>query len=188
MRFEDLIRIRITTADGEGNLQATIVSPPSTPTTGMVFFLARGEGLEEEPRLLIGHSGLSASLSADSDSDGIPDACDNCPDDENADQVDTDGDGLGDACDPCPSDEENDADGDGICDDADPCIDAEDLNLEGEIIVSSRTESACRYLTATDYQITESGDVSFIAGEGITLGNGFVVNSGGNFTAVIGSP
>ncbi len=36
----------------------------------------------------------------DSDSDGIPDSTDNCPDTQNHDQLDSDGDGIGDACDP----------------------------------------------------------------------------------------
>ena len=43
---------------------------------------------------------------ADSDSDGVGDACDNCVSDANADQLDTDGDGDGDVCD-------TDDDGDG---------------------------------------------------------------------------
>jgi len=34
----------------------------------------------------------------DTDSDGIPDEADNCPDISNPDQTDTDGDGIGDAC------------------------------------------------------------------------------------------
>ena len=34
----------------------------------------------------------------DSDEDGIGDACDNCPNNPNANQADTDGDGIGDAC------------------------------------------------------------------------------------------
>ena len=42
---------------------------------------------------------------ADVDSDGVGDACDNCPSVSNADQVDTDGDGQGDACD---TDDDND--------------------------------------------------------------------------------
>jgi len=34
----------------------------------------------------------------DSDGDAVPDQCDNCPNDSNADQTDSDGDGIGDAC------------------------------------------------------------------------------------------
>jgi len=49
----------------------------------------------------------------DTDGDGVPDVCDNCPDVPNLDQTDTDGDGLGDACDA-------DDDNDGIADEVDP--------------------------------------------------------------------
>jgi hypothetical protein len=38
--------------------------------------------------------------SPDSDGDGIVDACDNCPNNANADQADADNDGMGDACEP----------------------------------------------------------------------------------------
>ncbi len=50
----------------------------------------------------------------DSDGDGVPNGCDNCPDVYNEDQNDFDGDRLGDACDP-------DDDGDGVADGDDVC-------------------------------------------------------------------
>ena len=40
----------------------------------------------------------------DSDSDGVPDDSDNCPEDANAEQLDSDDDGIGNACDECPED------------------------------------------------------------------------------------
>ncbi len=58
----------------------------------------------------------------DNDGDGIPNFCDNCPDDFNEDQADADGDGNGDPCDLCPGfDDYADADGDGVPDGCDIC-------------------------------------------------------------------
>jgi hypothetical protein len=60
----------------------------------------------------------------DSDGDNIPDACDNCPDDQNPAQEDTDLDGWGDACDNCPYDfnfGQEDADNDDWGDACDNC-------------------------------------------------------------------
>jgi YVTN family beta-propeller protein len=53
-------------------------------------------------------------LAAETDSDTVPDAIDNCPHFANIDQIDSDGDGIGDAC-------ENDMDSDGIPDSFDNC-------------------------------------------------------------------
>jgi hypothetical protein len=65
----------------------------------------------------------------DSDRDGVPDRCDNCPKKGNPDQQDTDGDGVGDVCDNCPKipnagQEDFDGDGKGdACDPIEPPVD-----------------------------------------------------------------
>lgn len=59
--------------------------------------------------------------SADSDSDGIIDLCDNCPDDYNPNQEDEDNDGIGDTCDFCSNNFINDPDGDSVCAGIDNC-------------------------------------------------------------------
>jgi hypothetical protein len=61
---------------------------------------------------------------ADSDGDGIGNACDNCVSLNNPDQIDTDGDGVGDLCDNCPAMTnvgQADSDGDGKGDLCDNC-------------------------------------------------------------------
>ncbi len=72
---------------------------------------------------------LVAALSGgvDVDDDGVPDARDNCPHEENPGQRDADRDGWGDACDGCPNVPDAtqlDADGDGWGDACDP-VDAD---------------------------------------------------------------
>jgi len=74
----------------------------------------------------VGNTGSPMVVSAiiydpnqDVDSDGVPDAIDNCPSFSNSDQADGDADGVGDACDNCPftyNPAQGDADGDGIGD------------------------------------------------------------------------
>jgi len=64
---------------------------------------------------------------ADTDDDGIGDACDVCPTIADQGQIDRDGDGIGDACDDCPlvaDPDQFDADGDGIGSACDACPDA----------------------------------------------------------------
>jgi len=68
---------------------------------------------------------------ADADGDGVCNPDDICP--NGPDGVDADADGVPDACDPCPELEGGDSDGDGSCDAVDPCPDDEtdscDVNL-----------------------------------------------------------
>jgi hypothetical protein len=54
------------------------------------------------------------TCTVDSDGDGVDDSHDNCPNKANPDQADTDGDGIGDACD-------NDIDNDGVPNEQDNC-------------------------------------------------------------------
>ena len=56
---------------------------------------ANGESL---PYVMAGWDSLTVPPTTDTDGDGWPDSCDNCPLVANADQLDSDLDGIGDAC------------------------------------------------------------------------------------------
>ncbi len=108
-----------------------------------------------EPYMAFDYALLATSRVADSDSDGIPDALDNCPstpnldqddadddgvgdpcdsciDDANPEQTDSDTDGAGDPCDPCPLDITDDADDDGFCAPADCDVDDADVHPDAD--------------------------------------------------------
>lgn len=96
----------------------------------------------------------------DTDSDGVNDGCDNCPDMSNTNQLDSDNDGIGDVCDPCDENvdvdcdgvnnsvdncqlvsnpDQADADNDGIGDACDPCNE----NLDSDCDGINNTEDNC---------------------------------------------
>ncbi len=66
--------------------------------------------------------GAETACLGDADTDGVDDACDNCPADANPGQEDADQDGYGDVCDTCPGyPDGDDEDHDGIPDACDNC-------------------------------------------------------------------
>jgi N-acetylneuraminic acid mutarotase len=95
------------TADGAGQFTTTATLPAGVSPQVLATLEAAGAGANSQPRVLFGFVMIGPSLAVDSDGDGIPDACDNCPNVFNPDQADADGDGIGDACDPCPNDPTN---------------------------------------------------------------------------------
>jgi lysophospholipase L1-like esterase len=109
-----LAPISIVTSDSAGMLDVSLEIPSSTSTEGLAFFTASGTGANGAARSLIAMFRFTISLGIDSDGDGIPDICDNCPDTYNPDQTDSNSDGVGDAC---------DTDNDSVIDAIDECGD-----------------------------------------------------------------
>src|SRR5262249_38075969 len=108
--------VQTATAKADGSLQLTVTVPQDAVTETKTRLRAKSD--------TAGFTLLSDEFvifaAGDTDGDGVPDICDNCPKVANADQADSDFDGIGDVCDKCPNDPENDADGDGLCGDVDP--------------------------------------------------------------------
>jgi len=75
------------------------------PHTGSTVAFNFSAGGHDPATHLWGIDSVAVQVDApDADSDGIPNATDNCPSIANPDQSDGDGDGVGDACDNCPND------------------------------------------------------------------------------------
>jgi hypothetical protein len=77
-----------------------------TVVVGAIFEDSNGTGGESDNSA--SDAGAAYVFMPDTDSDGVPDATDNCPNDANPNQEDADGDGVGDVCDDCT---DTDADG-----------------------------------------------------------------------------
>lgn len=81
--------------------------------------------------------GVCSNAFEDADSDGVCDASDLCPGED--DTIDADSDGIPDGCDKCPNDPDNDLDADGVCGDVDVCHGFDD-NLDAD---SDGTPDGC---------------------------------------------
>jgi hypothetical protein len=70
----------VRSADSHGVLNATVPIPADLPIGNMVTIEALGAGPDSAGLLLFDLVRVAPSIDVDSDDDGVPDACDNCPD------------------------------------------------------------------------------------------------------------
>ena len=83
------------------------------------------------------------------------DACGDCT----LNPLDTDTDTIPDTCDNCPNDPDNDADGDGVCGDVDICEGYDDnLDTDGDTIVDCLEIGGCTNQEACNYSDTATDD------------------------------
>ena len=168
-----IIAIHVGQPSAHPQLGSKLMSDLAEVTTGLFREMDNDfDGLEAELETVIAEIICDDCVSdlTDADADGIPDECDNCPNDANTDQPDTDGDGLGDACDDClttPAGEEVDAngcscteldsDGDGVndCDDVCPGHD-DDVDVDSDGIADGCEGEGCQG-TPTGEEVDENG-------------------------------
>jgi len=133
--YDTLTALSTTSADGSGAIDHVVAIPTglSTPVLGVIRAVGP-TGAGARTLYLDELLPIADGPGSDTDLDGIPDICDNCPGLPNAGQENDDGDELGNPCDSCPNDFANDSDGDGLCDDVDSCpYDAlNDTDLDGQ--------------------------------------------------------
>ena len=129
----EAIHVLDAVADSNGALNEVITLPTIEEQSALGTLNALGVRPDGGVLLLRGMFLAVSSLEKDTDEDGIPDPCDNCPEIVNSGQENLDRDSLGDPCDPCPNDPENDLDGDGLCalDDICPYDPKNDIDSDG---------------------------------------------------------
>ena len=139
-----------------------------TCTEALACCLPGGDCVVLDPLCCVIQGGTAqdpeTSCSADSDGDGVADACDPCPLD-NPD--DTDGDGGCDSDDICVGDDATgDSDGDGFCDDVDLCL-GDDASGDADADGVCDDIDNCELFNPdqTDCQPNGVGDVCDIANE-----------------------
>jgi hypothetical protein len=147
--------------NGASSAPGTVVSGTVLLNTPVSF-----SGSSADPAVWIGNGWNAAGVSGvwtgtvtlvgvnvvvvDSDSDGVPDPSDNCPQIPNPAQAEVDGDGIGDACDNCvnvANSNQLDSDADGL---GDACDVRANVALGKPVSLSSGTASGAALATLTD--------------------------------------
>lgn len=101
-------------SDGDGVLDCNDLCPDTLPNSvvnedGCAAHDCNENGIDDKLDIDAGTSedcndnDIPDECEEDGDGDGVPDECDNCPNDPNPNQMDSDRDGIGNVCDPTPT-------------------------------------------------------------------------------------
>ncbi|GEM_PF-2517920 len=104
--------------DYDSGTQVSVIATPSTDSIFVSWSGCNSANGQTCTITMTSNKTVTALFEKDTDSDGVPDASDNCPIIPNPGQTDTDSDNTGDLCDAFPEDpnETKDTDGDGMGD------------------------------------------------------------------------